>query len=110
MGDAMQDLMNQPSELVGLREEVFRYKAALNDIVMQEYSWHKTSGHFTAFSIASIARSALGMARHKDAGPSDLDRFEAALRAIYRAKTATPDELRALAGDTLAGGFVNAPR
>ena len=104
MGDAMQDLMNDPSELVGLREQVFLYRAALNDIVMQEYCWHKTSGHHTAFSIAAMARKALGMARHPEAGPSDLDRFEAALRAIYRAKDATPDQLRAIAGDTLSGG------
>ena len=103
MGDAMQDLMNDPNELVSLREQVFLYRAALDEIVLQEYCWHKTSGHYTAFSIAAIARKALGIGRHADAGPSDLDRFEAALRAIYRAKDATPDELRAIAGDTLAG-------
>lgn len=110
MGDAMQELMNDPNELVGLREQVFLYKKALNDIVLQEYCWHKLSGHAAAFSIAAIAREALGMGRHPDAGPSDLVRFEAALRAIYRAKAATPDELRAMAGDTLAGGFVNVSR
>lgn len=110
MSDALQDLLNDPSELVALREQVFLYRRALNDIVLQEYCWHKLDGHAAAFSIAAIAREALGMGRHPDAGPSDLERFEATLRAIYRAKTATPDELRAMAGDALLGPVLAAER